>query len=125
MDEDDPDEFDIDDVLDAFDEIFPDGHVVMPDGSELCLCGRDPGSDAVMTEIAKAAALIMEYELFLDGCIKDAAVAYDRMQKDLKTGPARRLRRCMQKARMIVEVSVLNDADEEQPIIVPGSRSAH
>ena len=125
MDEDDPNEFDIYDVLDALDEMFVDGQVVMPDGSLLCLCGRDPGSDAVMTQIAKAAALSAEYGLFLNGCVKDAAVAYDRMQKDLKTGPARRLRRCMQNSRKIVEVSVLNDADDDGTAIIPGSRVPH
>ena len=126
--DDDRDEYldlDIDDLFDVMDEMFPDGYVVMPNGAALCLCGRDPRSDQVITQTAKAAALIVEYDLCLDACLSDAAAAYDRIRKDLKTGAARRLRGCMQAAREIVEVNVMDDADDNEPIIIPGSRSAH
>ena len=43
------------------DVIIDDNHVVMTD--ETGLCDRDPGSNQVMTHVAKAATLIVKFDL--------------------------------------------------------------
>ena len=43
------------------DVIFDDNHVVMTDDTGLC--DRDPGSDHVMDHVAKAATLVVEFDL--------------------------------------------------------------
>ncbi len=46
------DDVDIEDLIETLDEMFPKGHVVLPDGAALCLCGRDPGAGTVMASNA-------------------------------------------------------------------------
>ena len=124
-DRDDLDDFDDGNMLDdATDESVPDGHVVMPDGSCLCLCGRDPRSGTVIMEIAKAVALLLEYDLCLDGCVRDAAASYDSIHRDLKMGAATSLCDRMLATRQIIETLVTVDADEEA-LIVTGSQVRH
>ena len=112
--------------------MFPEGHVVMHDGSPLCLCGRDPASDAVrrgnpplMTQIAEAAALIAEFDLCLDGCVKDAAAAYDHIHRVLKTAEATQLCNSMLAARETVVGHFHEQTDEHRPIMMTNGQLPH
>ena len=117
------DNFDIEDLIETLDEMFPKGHVVLPDGAALCLCGRDPGAGTVIREIAKAVALLLEFDLCLGGCIRNAAAAYDNIHKGLKTGQATQLCQSMIEARAVLEAHFqdqpgsqdLIDADMTRP----------
>ena len=40
---------------------------------DLCLCGRDPDSDEVRAEVAKAMALTVRFGLIPGGCLRDVA----------------------------------------------------
>ena len=108
------------DLLEELTEMFPEGHVVMHDGSALCLCGRDPASDTVMMQIAKAAALIAEFDLCLKGCVKDAAAAYDHIHRGLKTAEATQLCNSMLAARKTIAGHFHEQNDVHRPIITHG-----
>lgn len=57
----------------------------------LCLCGRNPNTAELRAEAAKAIALSLRYGLVMDGCLWQAAAAYDEIYIAVTPGEARKL----------------------------------
>ena len=72
--------------------------------SEFCLCGRDPDSVEVRRELIKAIALSMRFGLVQDGCLCDAAAAFDEIFASLVPDEVQNLEQIMQDIEGMIEV---------------------
>ena len=126
----------MDDDLDAFDDLVDEDQpdeldaVVPEDQAELpianfCLCGRDPEEDEVMTEIAKAMALIIEFALVPCGCVRDVAAAYDNIHQGLKTVAATQLCNTMLAARRKIEAHMQEEPAGDGPPMLADRSALH
>lgn len=89
---------------------------------KLCLSGRDPGCDTVRHDLICALTLQAQYMVTVDSCLETASQAFDALTRDLKRGPARKLRRTWHEiSTMIdqlsnVDISSLLDESEVDDI---------
>ena len=60
-----------------------------------CLCERDPASGEVREDLIKAMALNQRFGLLLEGCLEDAAAAFDEILLILLPNEARNLEQLM------------------------------
>ncbi len=85
----------------------------------LCLCGRDPQDPEVQGEFQKVIALALRYGFQLNGCLREAAGAFDDLLCDLKPNAVRELER----ARQAVQQQMDADRLETQLTTHPDATS--